>query len=356
MGRWATPSARIPNTPHRGGPMRFGFMLIARDLEAVAALARLAEEQGITLLGCADVPPLFYDPYAALMVAARHTHHARLGPMVTNPQTRHPLVLANLAAALDQLAPGRTYLGLGRGNAGVHGAGLPPAALDTVARAATCICHLLAGEPAAWDGTPLALRVPARPVPVMLAGSGPRSLRLAGRLADLALLAVGAAPDAVTAALGWVDAGAAAAGRSPAAVERWAYIDAAIALDRTQARLEAATAAVARANLVYRGPARDRLPPDLRERMARLVAEYDYSEHMRPGRSANYRLAEHLGLLDYCLEQFAIAGTPDDCTEQLARLRAAGLENVCFNLATVADLPGALRLLGEAVFPTLRDR
>jgi alkanesulfonate monooxygenase SsuD/methylene tetrahydromethanopterin reductase-like flavin-dependent oxidoreductase (luciferase family) len=93
----------------------------------------------------------------------------------------------------------------------------------------------------------------------------------------------------------------------------------------------------------------------LRERVEALIRDYDYGEHMQPGRSANYRLAERLGLVEYFLERFAIVGTPEDCRRQLAGLRAVGLENVCFNLSTVSDLDGALRLFGQQVFPALAD-
>lgn len=333
--------------------MQFGLMLIARDLTAVGRLARLGEEQGFALMGCADAPAIIYDPFVALTIAALNTQRVRLGPMVTNPQTRHPLVLANLAAALDQLAPQRTYVGIGPGNAGVHGVGARPSPLESVASAMTLLREALAGDAVTVNEARVELKVPSRPVPMMLAGSGPRSLRLAGRAADLALMGVGASPDAVATALGWVRAGAIAAGRDPAAVECWAYIDGAISTDRARALREATTAVVARANIVFRGPAIRQVPEALRERVEQLTREYNYSEHMKPGESANYRLAERLGIVEYLLERFAIAGTPADCRQQLERLRAAGLANVCFNLSTVADLESALRLFGQEVFPAL---
>jgi 5,10-methylenetetrahydromethanopterin reductase len=335
--------------------MRFGVLLIAWDMGAVGRLARLGEEQGFDLMGCADAPAIIYDPYVALTVAALHTSRVRLGPMVTNPQTRHPLVLANQAATLDQLAPGRSYVGLGPGNAGVLGVGARPARLEAVGRTAELLRLVLGHEPVSVEGARLELKVASQPVPMMLAGSGPRSLRLAGRVGDLALMAVGATPEAMGQALGWVREGAAAAERDPTAEESWAYIDAAIGEDREQTLLQATTAVVARANIVFRGPALASVPAALRERVEELVREYVYAEHMKPGRSANYLLAERLSLIEYFLERFAIAGTPDDCRRQLARLRDAGLENVCFNLSTVADLEGALRLFGQQVFPALAD-
>ena len=107
--------------------MRFGFLLFARELQAVGALARLGEQQGFELIGLADSPALAHDPYVALTLAAINTTRIRLGPTVTNPQTRHPLIIANLAASLERLAPGRSFLGLGTGFTGVrHAGGLEP--------------------------------------------------------------------------------------------------------------------------------------------------------------------------------------------------------------------------------------
>src|SRR6266536_2415641 len=98
--------------------MRFGFLLLARDLHAVGPLAQLGEQLGFDLIGLA----------------------------VTNPQTRHPLILAGLAASLERLAPSRSFLGLGTGNSGVRHAGAGPATLKTLAGAVELTRRLLARE------------------------------------------------------------------------------------------------------------------------------------------------------------------------------------------------------------------
>jgi 5,10-methylenetetrahydromethanopterin reductase len=336
-----------------GGEMRFGFLLFARELQSVGSLAQLGEQQGFELIGLADSPALVHDPYVALTLAAINTTRVRLGPAVTNPQTRHPLIIANLAASLERLAPGRSFLGLGTGFTGVRHAGARPATLAGLARSAAMIRGLLAGETVEADGARINLRLGPAPVPLLLAGSGPKSLRLAGELADLVFLAVGIAPEVVTQARRWVQEGAEAAGRDPDRVECWAYVDAAIAAERQSALDEVTGAAVARAAIVFGGPALQSLPPALREKVAQLVGGYDYSQHFLPGRTANYQLAERLGIIDELLARFPVAGTPDDCRGRLESLREAGIENVCLNLGVVRDVAGALRLFGEQVLPAL---
>ena len=126
--------------------MRFGYMHFTRDLHAVGDVARLAEERGFELIGVADSPALTFDPYMALTLAAGATRRARIGTAVTNPQTRHPLIIANLAASLEALAPGRSFLGLGTGWSGVRHAGAREARLETLGAVVRQVRGLLAGE------------------------------------------------------------------------------------------------------------------------------------------------------------------------------------------------------------------
>ena len=62
-------------------------------------------------------------------------------------------------------------------------------------------------------------------------------------------------------------------------------------------------------------------------------------------------LNDSYGLVDYVLERFSLAGTPEACCRKIESLQAVGLENVCFNLSASPDLPAALRLYGERVLP-----
>ena len=332
--------------------MRFGFIFMGRDLKAVGPIAKLGEEQDFELIGLVDSPALAFDPYVALTLAALQTERIRLGPGVTNPQTRHPLILANLAASLEQLAPGRSFLGLGTGNSGVRHAGAGPATLGALAEAINLIRRLLAGEPSAVGGAQLAVQGAGRPVPILMAGSGPKSLRLAGQLADIVWINLGVTPDVVADGLRWVREGAETAGRDPAGVEAWVFAVGAIAHDRARALDEATSPAIATAAYILRGDAEaKRIPPAVQRTVEQLLHEYDYSQHLSPGRSANYYLAERLGIADYLVERLTISGTPEDCCRKLESLRAAGVENVCLSLSAAPDLPGYLRLFGERVLP-----
>ena len=78
----------------------------------VVALGRLAEEVGFDRLGVSDV--VFWpDCFVLLGLLAQGTSQIGLGPMVTNPYSRHPAVLAGAMAALQDASDGRAFLGIG---------------------------------------------------------------------------------------------------------------------------------------------------------------------------------------------------------------------------------------------------
>ncbi|MBM3341479.1 MAG: LLM class flavin-dependent oxidoreductase [Betaproteobacteria bacterium] len=336
--------------------MRFGFMFFARDLvQSVGSTARLAEAHGYDLLGIGDSPSLAHDPFLALAIAAQNTSRIRLGTTVTNPQTRHPLILANCAASVAQLAPDRAFLGLGIGNSGVRHALSPPATLATLESTVGTVRELLAGGAVAGGGSKMRVHGGGVRMPILIAGSGPQSLRLAGRVADAVFINLGFTPEVLADGVRWVREGAKAAGRDPAAIETWAFGIGAIAPTREQALDEAIGPALAIAAYILRGdPAAKRIPAAVAEKVGQLLREYEYGEHLTPGHTSNYRLALKLGISDYLLERFAIAGTAQDCKARIAAVREAGIENLCLSFTASPDLARYVRGFGEAVLPAFR--
>lgn len=336
--------------------MQFGFMTFARDLDAVASTVRLAEETGWDLFGFADSPALAHDAFISLAVAAQHSTRVWIGPIVTNPLTRHPLILSNLSESLERLAPGRVFLGIGTGNSVMAGVGVKPAKLDTLRDAVRLIRGLTSGETVPTLGVPLRVWGGGPKVPIMIAGSGPRTLRLAGAVADWAFVTVGTDPLVVRDALGWVREGAIGAGRDPSSVQCWVFLPGSIASDRSQARDEVKTAAIGVSTYILRGDSEaKRIPLDVREKFAELMRGYSYAEHLTPGRSANYELADRLGLAEYLIDHCTISGTPGDCQEAIGRLQQVGVERFCFSFTASPNLTRYVRLFADEVVPEFRD-
>ncbi|HUY60660.1 MAG TPA: LLM class flavin-dependent oxidoreductase [Candidatus Dormibacteraeota bacterium] len=208
------------------------FALGVGGLPPTAALARIqdAERLGLARAFVAEAP-LGVDAPALTAAALGATSRIAIGPGVAGAFDRHPVTLARAAATCEALAPGRTFLTVGRGDrqlvAGALGLPWSPAA-ERFAAVCRTLRALLDGaapteasEPWVRARTgPLSAAVrPVGRIPLWLAVSGPRGLRLAGSLADGVLLNLGTSPAFVRWAVAEVAAGARAAGRDPARVE-----------------------------------------------------------------------------------------------------------------------------------------
>ncbi len=103
--------------------MRFGFWPNPRsDYAATAQLGQHAERTGWDGLWLADhflpeedKPIPVHESWITLAALARDVPRVRLGTMVTGNTYRHPAVLANMVATLDNLSDGRAVLGVGSG-------------------------------------------------------------------------------------------------------------------------------------------------------------------------------------------------------------------------------------------------
>jgi 5,10-methylenetetrahydromethanopterin reductase len=150
-------------------------------------------------------------------------------------------------------------------------------------------------------------------VPLYLAVSSPRIHRLAGRIADGAIVLVGVDPSFLRASRRELETGAGARGLADFRVVCWTPCS--IQADGAAAR-RAVKAHVARV-------LKRRLPFELDDEMqavaTRVRERYAYYEHMRPGTAHGEPVPDAL------VERFAIAGTPAEAEAQLRRLAASGL-------------------------------
>jgi 5,10-methylenetetrahydromethanopterin reductase len=184
-------------------------------LPELVAFVQEVERQGFDEVWFPDSQLLWRDVFATAAAAAMGTSRIGLGTAVTNVVTRHASVVAGAARTVAELAPGRFVLGVGVGNSSVVPAGLAPSTRAGLRSGLTVIQRLLAGADVDFGGARSRLRDPMA-VPVYVAASGPRNLRLAGEAADGAILLSGVAPEPLAAAMQQVAAGA--VGREPVPV------------------------------------------------------------------------------------------------------------------------------------------
>ncbi|MFG2442810.1 TIGR03857 family LLM class F420-dependent oxidoreductase [Nocardia fluminea] len=197
----------------------------------LAAEAVLADRIG---LGTAFVSERFNIKDAAVLSGALAAVSTRLGiaTAATNHNTRHPIVTANMGATLAELSGGRFALGLGRGIAPLWQVlGLPNVTGAQLAEITDILRRLWRGETViGHDGAigsypvlHLGVTLDAPP-PVLLVTMSPRTLQLAGRIADAVVLHTFLSARATATAVATVREAAERAGRDPASVRIWSVV------------------------------------------------------------------------------------------------------------------------------------
>ena len=321
---------------------RFGFSISSGPAAPVAEEAARAEALGYDRIGIWDSPALFREPWTVLTAAALRTSRVRLGTWVTNPITRHPAVAAAAAVTLDELAPGRIYIGIGSGGTGAWNLGLETASLAELEHYVAALRGLLQRGTAEYHGARMRMDWPGeRRIPIIVAGHGPRSLRLAGRVGDGVIIGLGITPDVVERSLALVEEGAREAGRSLADIEVWFTCFWFVDEEPGAADARGAWACTSFASHFARAGAKGKwVPAELEAGVLELGRAYDFGVHgnVPAAKQAEYvALAERLGVLDYLRRRFVFCGTPDEVERQLRAAMAAGARN--FDGAIDAELP-----------------
>ena len=335
--------------------MKFGTIVLWRDSgpDEFISEVRQAERSGFDVVGVGDTQGGYRELYVSLALAALHTSRARIGPMVTNPVTRHAAVTASAIATIDRLSAGRAVLGIGTGGSAVWTLGRPPATIAELRDYVETLRSLMRHGEATVDGRRVGVSGIERPVPVWMTAEGPRALRLAGALADAVVLHTGTSVAAIDWCRAALHEGAASAGRDAEEIEIWMMLKSSIA-DSREAALGTITSDLAgSAQHAFRTRAADKgVPPDLLEPIRELLRRYDVHQHAVAG-GVNGDVVAELGLADFLADQFGLVGTPDDCVKRLVSLQQRGVHGVLVPAAGPDPL-GLIHRLGSDVIPHLR--
>ena len=291
-------------------------------VEQIREYVRLAESLGYEHAWIGDSQNIWRESSVTMGAAAVGTSRIVLGTGVTNAVTRHRSLLASTWATLHELTEGRAALGIGTGDSSLRTMGLSPLKLAELERAVAELRALFRGESVteASSGAEFRLGYLDAPihVPIYIAASAPKILRLAGRIADGVIVLVGTAPEFVAAALDTVRAGARESGRELSDLHIVLWTPTAIAEDATAAK-DLVRAHVSR--VVIR-PLPAPVDPALESVIERIRAGYDYYRHMDPQ-------AHHAGLVpDELVDLFALAGTPEECQARLKQITDLGVDQV----------------------------
>lgn len=171
----------------------------------------------------------------------------RMGTGVTPPGYRyHPAIIAQAAATLEAMFPGRFWLGLGAGealNEHVVAAYWPeaPVRLEVLSEGIEVIQKLFSGKVVKYRGQHTRLEsarlftLPPSPPPIYVATSGPIQSERTGRTCD-GIITVGAADEKIRMLLDRFDKGAREAGKDPDAMPRLIQLH--VSWDESQAAAE----------------------------------------------------------------------------------------------------------------------
>ncbi len=311
----------------------------------VVALTRQAEAAGFAYGWLFDSHVLWLEPYPLLTLMALNTTRMRLGTCVTNPATRDPTVTASALATLNLISGGRMDLGIGRGDSARRVMGKKPTTLATLEQAVRIIRDLASGQPTDYDGEQIRMEWARGNLPVWIAGYGPKALHTAGRIADGIILQF-ADPHLIRWCIGFVRAGAEAAGRDFAAIKIMAAAPVWVSDDldtaRNHVRWFPALVSNHVMDLIARYDPAD-LPPELTA-YVQYRAGYDYRHHAEVG-SGNAQF-----VADDVVDRFCIIGPIAEHHQRLRQLADLGVHQ--FNIYLMSgDEEATLDVYGREIVP-----
>ena len=348
--------------------MKLSFQMLpeqpaAELLEAITLADRLG------YYACYSADEIYHkDPWLLFAAAAGATEQIRMGPCVSPIFMREPTYIAQLAATLDELNGGRTEVVFGIGNIamleqyGVQWKGTKPIArlreAHHVMRAFLDQGEVdFSGEFYSYTGVTTAARPVQEQLPLKIgAMGGPKSMEVAGEIADGLHTACAYSSAALEYAVDRCRVGLERAGRTVGDFDIGDSLLGAIAPDAEAAR---------RAGRVLAAFYIPSMPPALLERHAIDPGEVKSINDAFAG--GDVRLALDL-TPDEIADRLVLAGTPEDWIEWLTGVyEPAGLNHALVSFADpftleswagirIEGLPSLcdqVRLVGEEVLPSI---
>jgi 5,10-methylenetetrahydromethanopterin reductase len=323
-------------------------------------LIQSIESAGFDGAGILDSQLLSRDTFVVLGQAATHTSRLQLFPAVTNPLTRHASVLAGAIASVEELAPGRVKFVMGTGYTSASTIGRRAGTLAEMRDCLHAVRGLLAGESVDFAGTPGRLAFASkRPIPLLMAASGPKAIELAGEVADGVLLLVGFNRGIVERALEHLERGAKRSGRRLEDLEIvWAVRTATAATTADARRLARPTAVhwgVLRWGGQWLEPAGVRLPKlEIPDAVHEIYPDLSHAHDWEAAIAATSFVPDET-VAQLC-DALGLIGAPADCAGRIAEMAKLGVRNLyLMPVLTFAPPEQEIAAFRDVVFPRLRD-
>ena len=332
-------------------------LLRQEDTQKFMDLVRLADDYGVEAIGTYDSAFIGGDTYVRTTLMALASQQARIGPRPTNPLTREPQVMASFLASIDGLSNGRAFMDIASGDSAVFNMGYKAASRARLEDYVTCVRDLLARGEASYQDRPQRVRWTAeavrRRIPISICAEGPKMLHLGGRIGDGVIAGTGLTPEVIQDTIARIHAGAREAGRDPAEVDIWFTTRTSLHEDRQQAIDNVKASVSSILNHAMRFGLDGKLVPDeLRESIQAYVDGYVLYDHVL-GAGQNPKRMQALGLTDYAIKRWALAGNPRDWIARIEEIAAAGATKLWIGASggTLERQMHYMRLFGEQILP-----
>ncbi len=318
--------------------MMFGFGGVhvstnVPNIKDVVAAIKLGEELDYDMVWISDRNR---DTYINCAAGSMVTSKIRIGPGVTNPFTRHPVITARAVATIDELSGGRALLGFGSGNMVEMTKDLGYRVQNGTARvreALIIIKRLLRGETVDLQGEfynvkELKLGMSPHPnIPIYVTGQGPKIMKVAGELADWVMIPY-TNPDVLKLVFASIREGAEKAGRSFSDLKLMSWLPVYMTEQRHQI-YETLRAYAALMVLLS--------PLDWLEKIGITSQVYDVikkgyqkGSHVDAKLEVEYAQKAKEYINDQIVDTYVMAGSAQEITKRIEELKAEGFNGLSF--------------------------
>jgi probable F420-dependent oxidoreductase len=258
-------------------------------------------------------------------------------------------VTASWYATVHDISNGRMAMGIGRGDSSRRVVGLKPVLVAEFERRCAMIRELMNGREADWNEKQLKLewvRDELPPIPMWIAGYGPKALAVAGRVADGVIIQL-ADPQIIQWIMDTARKAAEEAGRDPSELKCIVGAPSNVTDDIESAREQAKWFPAMVSNhvmdLIERYGFDSEIPAALTE-YVKARKFYDYKDHSRVG------AAHGEFVTDEIVDRFCVLGTPAQAIEKLRELESVGVDQ--FNIYLMTNSQEAtLEAYGKEIIP-----
>ena len=300
---------------------RVGLVVDGSNAEVAVKTIVAAEDAGVRQIWMAQ-PPVWPDVLTTFAAAATNTSTVRFGTSIVPTYPRHPLVLAQQALALYDIAPSRVRLGIGSSHRFIieDMYGLQQRTPLAHLREYVEILHA-----ALWEGKVdhhgdfynVAATLPRTPqIPVLISTLGEKAFQLAGQIADGALSWVCPVPYLFHTGIPALRTSAAAVGRSAPAMV--AHVLVTLSEDRN--------------SILSAG-----------HQLLDFYAKVPFYANMFS--NAGFQLKSDQTVPDALVDNLVISGNEDIVAARFTELLATGLDELMISLVPIKDAVNEMRQL-----------